>query len=283
MSLASAKAGSSPLDSELLHLLQMGSSHPSHTSRSCSSCPRWQRRSSSGFCAEKRRKAKAGRCFPIALSLPLFYLLCWIYPGSRRMCNSYIIAGSGALDHETGTQNAITYALLFIKVLGAAKDLTPRRKHVAGPHQAPVAKAFMVLEAMSCVRYLVVPVQESLQAQDGRCFIHGSVQEEQLLPVCALDQRAHPVNVPLSFGRNLFHTGVDTTTDEAHQRFHLVALASVIERLQRPAVQGAPCNRSLAAALLRDCRVVDAEESIRGIASQCAGGNRAQVASVLRV
>ena len=108
MSLASAKAGSSPLDSELLHLLQMGSSHPSHTSRSCSSCPRWQRRSSSGFCAEKRRKAKAGRCFPIALSLPLFYLLCWIYPGSRRMCNSYIIAGSGALDHETGTQNAIT-------------------------------------------------------------------------------------------------------------------------------------------------------------------------------
>ena len=66
-------------------------------------------------------------------------------------------------------------------VLWAAKDPAPARKDVAWPPEAPVAEIFMVLEAMACIRYLVIAVQESVQIQELTCFVDGPVQEEQLL------------------------------------------------------------------------------------------------------
>ena len=122
-------------------------------------------------------------------------------------------------------------------VLRAAKDLAPGWENIAGPCQAPITEALVVLETVACTRYLIIALQENLQAEEISRLVDGPVQEEQLLGIEVGLQRPRPLDVTLSFRSNFFDVCVGTGADEAHQGFHLVTLARFTEGLQRLAVK----------------------------------------------
>ena len=137
----------------------------------------------------------------------------------------------------------------------------------------------MIRQLDPLLSHRIVPLEVRPQAQELLDLAHLFAQEQKAPIIIPAMYWLVPIDFALLC--HLLYVRVNATTAETDQSLHPILCSGLAERLERCPVHRCPSNRSLAAALDRDCFLVDTADGIRRIVSEHVVCNRLQFVAVL--